>query len=145
MAVNPENPIFVLHRTHDILRRKEDEVFGAEGLYTEQYEVLMAIKHLDKPVRVTDVGLRLMRSPNAVSMIVDRMVKTGLIKRTRDRHDRRAVQLSLTDKAENLIEAARPAGQQFIQRVLAPLSYEDKQALIRILSTIQHEALAIIE
>jgi DNA-binding MarR family transcriptional regulator len=144
MSINSENPVSIIHRTHDILRRGEDKVLGELGLSTEQYGLLTAIESLDGPARVTDVALRLMRSVNSVSMLADRMVKAGLIKRVRDKKDRRTVHLSITSKAEDLIKSANPAGRLFIEKVLVQLSYEDEQTLIRILLAIQCEALAII-
>jgi DNA-binding MarR family transcriptional regulator len=144
MSINSENPVSIIHRTHDILRRGEDKVLGELGLSTEQYGLLTAIESLDGPARVTDVALRLMRSVNSVSMLADRMVKAGLIKRVRDKKDRRTVHLSITSKAEDLIKSANPAGRLFIEKVLVQLSYEDEQTLTRILLAIQCEALAII-
>lgn len=140
MTVNSENLVFIIHQTHDMLRSCEDKVFGEEGLTTEQYSVLTAIKFLDAPVRITDVALRLVRSTNSVSMIVDRMVRAGLLRRTRDRNDRRTVFVTITSKAEALLETARPAGQEFIQKILSPLSYEDKQDILEPLLKVQHEA-----
>lgn len=133
MKVYSENLVFMVHRTHDMLKSCEDKIFGEHGLTTEQYMVLAAIKHLDEPVRPTDVALRLMRSPNSVSMIADRMVKAGLIRRVRDRKDRRTVFLTITSKAEALLEPATLAYQEFIQKILSRVSPGDQQTLIKLL------------
>lgn len=135
-TTNPENPVSMIHRTHNILRHREDKIFAQHGLTTEQYEVLMTIKSLDAPVRITDVALRLIRSANSISMIVDRMVKAGLLNRMRDEIDRRTVHVSITDKAETLLKPAALAGQEFIQEVLSQLSSVDKQILLRVLGEI---------
>ncbi len=140
MTVNSENLVFVIHRTHDMLKSCEDKVFGKQGLTTEQYAVLTTIKHLDEPVRITDVARWLTRSTNSISMIVDRMVKAGLLTRERDGDDRRTVRLVITSKAETLLKPATLAGQEFIQKILSNLSYEDRQALLGPLLTVQHEA-----
>lgn len=131
MTINSENPVSIIHLTHNMLRHREDKIFGGHGLTTEQYEVLTAIKCLDAPVRITDVGLRLVRSTNSVSMIVDRMVNAGLLKRVRDEIDRRTVHVSITAKAENLFKPATLAYQEFVREILSQLSYEDKQALLK--------------
>jgi len=140
MTVNSENLVFMIHRTHDMLKSCEDKVFGEQGLTTEQYAVLTAIKYLDGPVRITDVAHWLTRSTNSVSMIVDRMVKAGLLTRERDRKDRREVRLIITSKAETLLKPANLAGQEFIQKIQSQLSYEDRQALLGLLLTVQYEA-----
>lgn len=131
---------FMIHRTHDMLKMCEDQVFGEYKLTTMQYVVLVAIKYLGSHVRPTDVARWLGRSPNSVSMIADRMVKAGLLRRVRDKGDRRAVFLIITSKGEKALKPAILAGWEFIQKILSPLSYDDKQTLLGPLLTIQYGA-----
>ena len=131
---------FMIHRTHEMLKMCEDRVFGEYKLTTEQYVVLVTIKYLDGPVRPTDVARWLGRSPNSISMMVDRIVKAGLLRRVRDRRDRRAVFLIITSKGEKALKPATLAGWEFIQKILSPLSTEDRQALLSLLLTVQYEA-----
>jgi DNA-binding MarR family transcriptional regulator len=97
----------------------------------------MAIKHIEEPVKVTDVARWLDRSVNSVSMIIDRMVKAGLVRRRRDLPDRRAVRLTITSKAEEAYVPATIAGWELIQEILAPLSDKDILTLIRLLEVIR--------
>jgi DNA-binding MarR family transcriptional regulator len=132
---------FLTHRTRDVVRTCEDQIFGEYGLTTEQYAVLSVMKSLNDPVRVTDLAHWLERSTNSVSMIVDRMVKAGLITRKRDRGDRRAVHLSITSKGENALKPATLAGWKFIREILSPLSDEDKRAFVSLHEIIKYKAL----
>ena len=123
MTVNskPENNIvsrlwFMIHRTHNMLKACEDHVFSKYKITTEQYVVLVTIKYLGNHVRPTDVARWIAHSPNSVSMIVDRMVKAGLLRRVRDRIDRRVVNVFLTSKAENALEQANPAFWEFMHK-----------------------------
>jgi DNA-binding MarR family transcriptional regulator len=135
---NPDKGAWVLLRqTYTLVLKCEDRVFGEHGLTTEQHAVLMAIKHINGPVRPTDVARWLDRSVNSVSMIIDRMVKAGLVRRVRDRKDRRTVFLTITSKAEKAYVMATVAGWGLIQEVLSPLSDEDKLTLIRLLETLR--------
>ena len=86
----------LLHRTRDLFFRCEDRAVSESGLTAEQWTVLLAIKYLDDPVRPTDVGRWLGHKVNTVSMIVDRMVRAGLVTRVRDLPDRRAIRLAVT-------------------------------------------------
>jgi len=131
---------FLSHRTHELLRRCEDQVFSEYNLTTEQYTVLVTIKYLDDPVRPTDVARWMGRSPNSVSMIVDRMVKAGLVRRIRDRGDRREVRLVITSKGENAIKPATLAGVEFIRKILSPLSYEDRRTLVSLNEVVKDNA-----
>jgi len=135
---NPNKGAWVLLRqVHNLVSKCEDHVFSEYGLTTEQHGVLMAIKHIDSPVRITDIARWLDRSVNSVSMIIDRMVKAGLVRRTRDRKDRRTVFVTITSKAEEAYAPATLAGWELIQEILSSLSDEDKPTLIRLLETIR--------
>jgi DNA-binding MarR family transcriptional regulator len=127
----------LLRQVPNLVARCEDQVFSKHGLTTERHAVLMAIKHIDGPVRPTDVARWLDLSVNSVSMIIDRMVKAGLVKRTRDRKDRRTVFLTATDKADKAYVLASVAGWELIQEILAPLSDRDKRTLIKLLETLR--------
>jgi len=77
-------------------------------------------------------------------MIVDRMVKAGLVRRTRDRKDRRAVFVSMTDKGRQAVEPAFPAGWEFIHRVVSPLSHDDQRSLADMLETVKGELVSYL-
>jgi len=131
----------LLHRTHDLLKRREDSIFGECNLTTEQFTVLVTMRYLDDSIRPTDLARWLERSPNSVSMIIDRMVKAGLLKRVRDKSDRRVVHVVMTEKAENALKPATLAGLDFIQEILTPLAYEDRHTLVSLLEMIKYNAL----
>jgi len=133
----------LLHRVRDALVLCEDSIFGEFGLTMEQFAVLAAVKSRGS-LRPTDLALILERSPNSVSMLVDRMVKAGLVRRTRDRSDRRIVRVSLTTKGENALKPATPTGWEFIQKILSPISYKDKHTLANLLETIKCELLGYL-
>ena len=132
---------FLMHRDYRLLVNCEDQIYGGKGLTMEQFSVLAAIRYIGHPARPSDIAKWLGRSANTVSMIIDRMVKAGLVKRTRDRIDRRVVNVTTTSKAENSFKLAIPASWEFIQRIMLPLSQADKQTLARLLETIRYETL----
>jgi DNA-binding MarR family transcriptional regulator len=127
----------LLRQVPNLVSRCEDQVFSKHRLTTERHAVLMAIRHIDGPVRPTDVARWLDLRVNSVSMIIDRMVKAGLVKRTRDRKDRRTVFLTATDKAEKSYVLASVAGWELIQEILSPLSDKDKRTLVKLLEMLR--------
>lgn len=143
MAVNYESEKLVLrlwlllHRVSDLLRTSEDRVLGEYNLTTEQFSVLVTIKYLREPARPTDIAQWLARSPNSVSMLVDRMVKAGLVRRVRDRSDRRVVNVFLTSKGETALEPATRAAWEFIREFPSPLPYESRRTLVSLLETVK--------
>jgi DNA-binding MarR family transcriptional regulator len=134
----------LLHRVRDVISLCEDSILREYGLTMEQFAVLAAVRSRGGSLTPTGLALILERSTNSVSMLVDRMVKAGLVRRTRDRRDRRVVRVSLTSKGENAVEPATPAGWEFIQKVLSPLSYKDKQALASMLEMVKCGALGYL-
>jgi DNA-binding MarR family transcriptional regulator len=132
---------FLLHRDYALLKGCEDQMYGEKGLTTEQYAILAAMKYLNDPVRPTDVARWMGRRTNSVSMIIDRMVKAGLVTRERSRRDRRVVRLIITSKGKDAIEPATLAGWEFIQKIMSPLSYEDRHTFARLLETLRYETL----
>jgi hypothetical protein len=72
-------------------------------------------------------------------MLVDRMVKAGLVRRTRDRKDRRTVFVSLTNKGKEAIDPAVPAGWEFFNKVVSSLSGADQRALADMLEILKCE------
>jgi DNA-binding MarR family transcriptional regulator len=134
----------LLHRVRDALFLCEDSVFADYGLTTEQFTLLAAVKGGGGSLRPSDLASYVERSPNSVSMLVDRMVKAGLVKRTRDRKDRRVVNVTLTGKAEKAVEQAAPAGWELVEKVLSPVSDKDRRALASLLETIKCECLGYL-
>jgi DNA-binding MarR family transcriptional regulator len=134
----------LLHRVRDVLARCEDSIFSEYGITLEQFTVLGQVKGRGGPMRIIDLAKVLERGPNSVSTLVDRMVKAGLVRRTRDRRDRRTVDVTLTSKGEKALEQAIPAGWEFIQKILSPLSCEDKHALASTLEIIKCDLLGYL-
>jgi DNA-binding MarR family transcriptional regulator len=150
MTVNFESEKLVLrlwrllYQTYTLFKTCEDQIFEEHGLTTEQYGVLVAIKYLGEPVRISDVARWLERSTNSVSMIVDRMVKAGLVRRVRDKRDRRTVHVFSTSKAETALKPATLAGLEFIQKILSPLSSEDRRTFVSLLEILKYEILGYL-
>lgn len=144
MTVNSESENTVLRiwlllrRVGDTLALCQDSVYGKYGLTTEQFGILASLKSRG-PLRPSDLSQILERTPNSISMLIDRMVKTGLVRRTRDRKDRRTVTVSLTGKGEAAVEPAVPAGWEFIHQILSSLSINDQRSFADMLETVKCE------
>ena len=128
----------LLPRVGDAIQRCFDLVFGEYGITNEQTRLLSLVKSRG-PMRPVDIAAFLERAPNSMSMLVDRMVKAGLVRRTRDRKDRRAVFVTLTDKGNEAVGPAIPAGWEFVKKLLSSLSYDDQCALADTLETLKDE------
>jgi MarR family transcriptional regulator, organic hydroperoxide resistance regulator len=130
-----------MYQTYTRFKNCLDQVLKEQGLTMEQYLVLTTIKYHDAPVRITDVARWIERSTNSVSMIVDRMVKAGLLRRVRDKSDRRVVNVFLTGKAENVLKPANMAAWKVMQQGMSPLSYKDKRTFASLFKMINYKLL----
>jgi DNA-binding MarR family transcriptional regulator len=130
-----------IYQTYNILKQCEEQMLQEYELSVEKLGVLAVISSLGGSARIADIAEWLERSPNSVSMIVDRMVKAGLARRTRDRRDRRAVYVSATTKGEVALKPAYAAVIELIRKIFQPLSHADMNTMSGLLGTVKYEIL----
>jgi len=139
---NPLSKTWLLiHQCHRLLTRAENFAFTKVGLTTRKHAVLFALRNLPDPVTVTDVAHWLDRNPNGISMLVDRMVKDGLINRVRDMPDRRSVRLEITPKGEQAILDGNKLTRQLYKEVFNGISDEDFEKISSLLEKVRFKAL----
>jgi len=130
-----------LYQTYALLKRSSDEAAGSHGLTTEQYAVLSTLDYFGGTMKVSDIASWLERSPNSMSMIVDRMVKVELITRKRDRKDRRLVYVTMTSKGKASLAPAARAIEESVFTILSPLSSDNRRTLLGLLEDVKHETI----
>lgn len=131
----------MVHRADALLKISEDKLFGKYKLNSERYAVLVTIQYLGGSAKPSEVARWLQRSPNSISMLVDCMVKAGLIKRTRDRIDCRVVNLTISDRGKDALKPTTQAGWDFIQEIFSLLPYENRHTLINLLKMTNYKTL----
>ena len=75
-------------------------------------------------------------SPAAVTMLLDRMEKNGLLARERDNDDRRIVWVSISEKGKQEAERGMQIRDAFLSNVLNRISSHNQQLLIYLLGKI---------
>jgi len=73
------------------------------------------------------------------------MVRAGLVRRTRDRKDRRVVTVSFASKGEKAVQPAIIAGWEFIHEVLSVITDNEQRDLANLLETIKCELDSYLE
>jgi DNA-binding MarR family transcriptional regulator len=99
------------------------------GLSFSQINILMRMLHRGS-TNVSEVGEQLGVTNAAASQAVDRLVQLGLIERAEDPADRRAKQLSLTQKGRELINQGVEARSKWIEGITGSLSSEQQKMII---------------
>ena len=130
----------LLHQTYHLVVRSEDIVFSQVGITTQQHSVLMAIRYMQSPVTPKDVANWLDRNPNGISMLIDRMVKDGLVERIRDLRDRRSVRLEITEKGNTRLDEATFIGWQLIENILSSVQEDELVLLTDLLEKVREKA-----
>jgi MarR family 2-MHQ and catechol resistance regulon transcriptional repressor len=147
MNTNVESEITIvklwrqLYQTYALLKQCEDQVIEEHGLTTEQFAVLGALDYFVVPMNITAIAQWLERNTNSITMLVDRMVKAGLVKRTRDRVDRRVVKVTATSEGKNALKPATQASFAVIRNILLQLSGEHRSNLLGLLGETKYEIL----
>ncbi|MFC9709857.1 MarR family winged helix-turn-helix transcriptional regulator [Paenibacillus sp. NPDC056933] len=114
---------YKLHMDHEL----------APSLTEAQLAVLEVLEDHEK-MKPSDLIPFLATTPAAVTMLLDRMEKNGLIRRDRDDQDRRIVWVSLSDKGRMETERGITIRNEFMNSVLSNISMHNQQLLVYLLN-----------
>jgi MarR family 2-MHQ and catechol resistance regulon transcriptional repressor len=100
----------------------------AHGLTPSQFAVLEALYHVG-PMCLSELARKILRTSGNLTMVVDNLEKSGLVKRTRSSTDRRYFSVEITDKGHGIISSIFPEHASGITRLMARLSSEEQDTL----------------
>ncbi|WP_245286850.1 MarR family transcriptional regulator [Bradyrhizobium sp. Tv2a-2] len=111
------------------------EQFAEMGISPASYAILALVRDNPGVAPSSVAGLLRLQLPNLIKML-NELESAGLIKRSRSKADRRAVELVLTPKGNKLIQEAAKISEPYNRRMLAPLSEAEQGTLIEMLNRI---------
>jgi len=128
-------PTAIARRFHQICAARTSEVVSEYGLTPLQYGALVHLSgQAGQPgVEQNAFADRLSVDRNTASLVVDQLVKKGLVERQVNGADRRARLLNLTPKGEKLYGRVRPAFLTVNENILAPIMPRARKILIDLL------------
>jgi len=92
-----------------LLRRLGDDLVKEEDITLAEYDVLVQLSFApDDRLRMTELSDRVRLSPSGLTRLVDRLVRTGLVKRGRCASDRRGSFAILTSDGKVRLRRASP-------------------------------------
>lgn len=97
-------------------------------LSVSQFGVLEALLHLG-PMPVGRLAEKILRSSANLTLVIDNLVKRGLVTRQRRSDDRREVEINLTDSGRELITQLMPAHVAGVSSAFASLSPAEQKTL----------------
>ncbi len=101
------------------------------GLTISQFAVLEALYQLGS-LSQREIGQKILRSSGNITMVIDNLEKSGLVRRKRKEGDRRFFIVHLTDKGYNLIHKIFPPHAAVIAKDLGVLTAAEQDALGRL-------------
>jgi DNA-binding MarR family transcriptional regulator len=133
------DPMLVLARVSrlaKLLERSIEDTFALFGLAKGGFDVLSALKRSGPPYRLspTDLYRSFLISSGAMTNRIDRLEEAGLVVRTPDPYDRRAILVGLTARGHQLIDRAVAAHLANYDRILSPLTSSERALAIRVLA-----------
>ena len=97
--------------------------FAAEDIWAEvsmrEYDVLYTLAKCEEPIRISELHRHVLLSQPALSRMVDRLARRGMIERQPDPADGRSVRLALTDTGRAV---QRQVGRQHARSVARALT-----------------------
>jgi DNA-binding MarR family transcriptional regulator len=122
--------LVVLLTLHNAIQRRGDTFFQDYGLTDAQFNILNLIGLAAGPLDQLVLTERLLVGKSSVSIVLNRMVKAGLIQRGEHARDRRRVVLSLTRKGRELWRKIAPRYDEGVREVFSALPRKRREAFV---------------
>lgn len=123
-----------LWRTYDRLRALEDELFGQFELTAQQYNTLRLLQGATpQTVPTLTLAAQLVSRAPDITRLLDKLYQRGLIERERPPHDRRTIQVGITEAGLTLLETLAQPLRECHSRQLGHLSAEEVATLTALL------------
>src|SRR2546428_4487704 len=121
----------VLMKAFHAISAHATATLGETGLGDSDFRVLEALLHKG-PLPVNTIGPKVWLTPGSISVAVDRLEKTGLVKR-KNTDDRRVRLVELTAKGRALITKTFREHAAVMEEAAGVLSKEARRTLLRLL------------
>ena len=133
-----ERLISALAQTLAALQRPMARHTSEVGLTPGQFAVLSHL-HRGGPTTVNDLLDQLHATSGNYSVVIDNLIKAGLVEKTRDRDDRRKRLLHLTGAGQRRIADYAPAYRSELRRLMRDTGLDEKQRLLRALRALDRQ------
>lgn len=135
----------LLHHTNALLIKYADvKLLEERGISYQQFMVLYMMDRIGTGASATQIAELLNRNPNTLSTILDRMEKNGLVKKVRDKQDRRFVRIVMTKKGTNKLEKTIESGHVIIEKLAASFSEEELKTFASLIQKLLEQTYEVL-
>ncbi len=107
-----EKSLVNLLYTHNWVMEQMRQFFGRYGLTLKQYNILRILRGAKGPLSTSQIRDRMLDKMSDTTRLIDRMVKKGWVEKNVCAHDRRLVDIVITDDGLSLLDLIQDMGQQ---------------------------------
>ncbi len=122
------NTYITLVRATDSLLSHVQKTFQERRLTISQFGVLDALHHLG-PMCQSTLAHKILKSSGNMTMVIDNLERRKLVRRLRDRDDRRRMIVTLTPSGEEMIREALPGHVSLIRSAFVAFSDKELELL----------------
>ena len=126
----------LIHAAHVVEERFEEALAGAD-LSAPKFAALSALVQAGGPLSLSELAEKLTCVRSNITQLVDRLEADGLVKRTDDPDDRRAIRAEVTPLGRKRQAAGAELMNKVHEELRNQLSAEDRDALMRALGAIK--------
>lgn len=131
---SPEQEAYLnLMRTSDLLQNQMGRFFREFGLTPSQYNVLRILRGEGQPMPSLEIAERMIQVVPAITGLIDRLEKQGLVERRRCETDRRVVYVEITAQASKLLGRMDKPLEEMHKQLLGHMSRGDLKQLSSLL------------
>lgn len=131
MKNQDKNLYYVISRTINMIQRDSEKIFSKYDITRGQFSI-MEVLHKNGELSIGNVQETILMTGGNIPVIVNNLIKKGLLVRKQDEADRRRYLLSLTDAGNNLISKVIPEHDALIKEFFSSVGSNEKNTLINI-------------
>lgn len=120
-------------RTNDVFQNRFGRLFREFNLTASQYNVLRILRGEGKPLPSLEIAERMIQVVPAITGLIDRLEKAGLVVRCRCEQDRRVVYVEITSKALKVLGKMDEPVSELHRNLVGHLTRKELKELIRLL------------
>ncbi len=120
-------------RLSDRFSNRLGRLFREYGLTSSQYNVLRILRGEGKPLPSLEVADRMIQVVPAITGLIDRLEKQGLVSRERSAEDRRVVYVEITKQGLAVLAKIDKPLSELHRKLLGKMSRKELAELIRLL------------
>lgn len=112
-----------------LLKQQSKRFFKERGVTESQFNAMMALKYAEKPLSQQDLSDRLLVDKSNMTALVDSLEKQKLVKRCKERSDRRFYRVKLTSDGMSLLNEIEKPYRELVHRIMSVFSQEEMKAI----------------